>query len=132
MSSLVCPILSLFSAAYYLPSLCLVGMCFVNCNGVLAMVLLCLAVGLATPNMAGYLCAHQDLAPNFAGSLMGFTNTFGSLMGVVAPALTGAITYNNVRPYLLSVLNLVYCKSHSYVLNVLYLISEEETLLRMV
>lgn len=81
--------------AYYLPSLCLMGMCFVNCNGVLAMVLLCLAVGLATPNMAGYLCAHQDLAPNFAGSLMGFTNTFGSLMGVVAPALTGAITYNN-------------------------------------
>ncbi|XP_047496250.1 putative inorganic phosphate cotransporter isoform X2 [Penaeus chinensis] len=81
--------------SYYLPTLCLVGMCFIGCNGVLAMVLLCLAVGLATPNMAGYLCAHQDLAPNFAGTLMGFTNTFGSLMGVVAPALTGAITYNN-------------------------------------
>ncbi|XP_071525631.1 putative inorganic phosphate cotransporter [Panulirus ornatus] len=81
--------------SYYVPALALVGMCFISCNTTLAMVMLCVAVALNATNFAGYNCSHQDIAPNLAGTLMGITNTCGSLMGVVAPAITGVIIADN-------------------------------------
>lgn len=80
----------------YGPMLGLVVMCFVNCNTMLAMMVLCIAVGLTGSANCGFLCSHQDLAPNFAGTLLGFTNTLGSFAGIVAPLITGGITEGNV------------------------------------
>ncbi|XP_071512398.1 sialin-like isoform X2 [Panulirus ornatus] len=83
------------SLAMYGPMLGLMVMCFVNCNTVLAMVVLCMGVGLAGSANCGFLCSHQDLAPNFAGTLLGFTNTLGSFAGIIAPIITGRITDGN-------------------------------------
>ncbi|XP_068241398.1 sialin-like [Palaemon carinicauda] len=83
------------SMALYGAMLSLIVMCFVNCNSSLAVMVLCLAVGLSGSANCGFLCSHQDLAPNFAGTLLGFTNTFGSFAGVFAPMITGALTEGN-------------------------------------
>ncbi|KAK3885569.1 hypothetical protein Pcinc_010235 [Petrolisthes cinctipes] len=79
----------------YGPMLGLVAMCFVNCDSILAMVMLCVAVGLNGAIYCGYMCSHQDLAPNFAGSLMGLTTTVATIPGVLAPLLTGVIINDN-------------------------------------
>jgi hypothetical protein len=43
----------------------------------------------------------MELSPNYAGTLRGFTNTFGNMTGFVAPLFAGSITNQNVRknPY---------------------------------
>lgn len=83
------------SLALYGPMVGLVLMCFVNCNTTLAMIVLCVAVGLSGSANCGFLCSHQELAPNFAGTLLGITNTVGSAAGVLAPVITGSITEGN-------------------------------------
>ncbi|XP_042857342.1 sialin-like [Penaeus japonicus] len=79
----------------YAPTLGLIAMCFVNCDAVLAVVVLCISVGLNGAVYSGYMCSHQDLAPNLAGTLMGLTNTVATIPGFAAPQLTGAITDGN-------------------------------------
>ena len=39
----------------------------------------------------------MDLAPNYAGTMMGITNTIGNIAGFVAPHITGLITDGQVR-----------------------------------
>ncbi|XP_068220663.1 putative inorganic phosphate cotransporter isoform X1 [Palaemon carinicauda] len=79
----------------YGPMVSLIAMCFVDCNEVLAIVVLCLAVGSNGAVYCGYMCSHQDLAPNFAGVLMGFTNTVSNIPGFIAPSIIGLIIKNN-------------------------------------
>lgn len=79
------------AVSLYGPMLGLIAMCFVNCNAVLAVAALCLSGMLSGAVNSGYLCSHQDLAPNFAGTLLGITNTLGALAGIAGPAVTGAI-----------------------------------------
>ncbi|XP_050734540.1 sialin-like [Eriocheir sinensis] len=81
--------------ALYGPMLGLMLMCFVNCNTALAMMVLCISVGLSGSANCGFLCSHQELAPNFAGTLLGITNSLGSVAGVLAPIITGSITEGN-------------------------------------
>ncbi|ROT71001.1 putative sialin [Penaeus vannamei] len=83
------------SVALYGAMISLVIMCFVNCDPVLAVVVLCLSVGLGGSANCGFLCSHQDIAPNFAGTLLGITNAVGAFAGVFAPMITGAITEGN-------------------------------------
>ncbi|ROT84188.1 putative inorganic phosphate cotransporter [Penaeus vannamei] len=73
----------------------LLCLCLVECNHALVIGLLCAAVGASGTLFAGYNSSHQDIAPNLAGSLKGVTNTFGSVAGVVAPAVTGYVTQGN-------------------------------------
>lgn len=84
------------SSALYGPMVGLMLMCFVNCNTTLAMFVLCASVGLNGSANCGFLCSHQDIAPNFAGTLLGLSNTLGSVAGILAPLMTGSITENNV------------------------------------
>ncbi|KAA0202885.1 hypothetical protein HAZT_HAZT002358 [Hyalella azteca] len=84
------------AVASFIPMLALIGMCFVGCDRTLAIVILCIAVGACGACYSGYLCSHVDLAPCYAGTLMGLTNTFATIPGFVSPAVTGAITNNNV------------------------------------
>ena len=64
---------------------------FMQCNVVVAVCMICLVVMLNGSATSGYLCSHQDLAPNLAGTLMGLTNTVGALAGAASPILTGYI-----------------------------------------
>jgi ACS family sodium-dependent inorganic phosphate cotransporter len=66
-----------------------------------AVTMLCAVLGLASFTVSGYGTNHLDIAPNHAGLLMGITNTFGTIPGVVGVALTGFLidvtgTYNSV------------------------------------
>ncbi|XP_068220662.1 putative inorganic phosphate cotransporter isoform X3 [Palaemon carinicauda] len=79
----------------YGPSIGLILMCFVNCNQVLAMLVLCIAVGLSGSNYSGISCSPQDLAPNLAGTILGFTNSAATLSGIFAPSVTGLIIKGN-------------------------------------
>jgi ACS family sodium-dependent inorganic phosphate cotransporter-like MFS transporter 5 len=41
---------------------------------------------------SGWLVNHLDIAPPYAGLLMGISNTFGTVPGFVAPQVTDMIT----------------------------------------
>ena len=41
---------------------------------------------------------HVELSPNYAGTLMGITNTVGNIPGFVTPYVAGALTEGNVSP----------------------------------
>ena len=40
----------------------------------------------------------MDLSPNYAGTLMGITNTMANIAGFVAPYVVGSIIEGNVIP----------------------------------
>lgn len=56
-----------------------------------AVILLTLAVGLNAAQFNGFLCNHLDIAPNFAGLLMGITNGCGVITSICGPLVTGLI-----------------------------------------
>ena len=39
---------------------------------------------------------HVELSPNYGGTLMGISNTFGNIPQIVAPSLAGTLTKGNV------------------------------------
>jgi MFS family permease len=65
----------------------------------LVIALLTIAVGFSGLSMAGYASNHLDIAPQYAGVLLGFTNTAATLPGILAPILVGdlvAAPHNDV------------------------------------
>uniref|UniRef100_A0A1B6M806 Putative inorganic phosphate cotransporter n=1 Tax=Graphocephala atropunctata TaxID=36148 RepID=A0A1B6M806_9HEMI len=56
-----------------------------------AVILLTTAIALNAGIFSGYLTNHLDLAPNFAGLLMGITNGFANITSILAPTVTGLI-----------------------------------------
>ena len=67
-----------------------------------AIAFLILGVGFSGLNAVGYAVNHLDIAPRYAGILMGVSNTFASIPGFLSPMLTGHIAKNKVRCYLFS------------------------------
>lgn len=57
----------------------------------LAIALMCAALGLGSFALSGYASNHLDIAPRYAGALMGLSNTAGTLPGVIGVAVTGYI-----------------------------------------
>ena len=57
----------------------------------LAIALMCVALGLGSFALSGFGSNHLDIAPRYAGALMGLSNTAGTLPGVVGVAVTGYI-----------------------------------------
>lgn len=58
---------------------------------VAACVCLTLAVGLGGFAWAGFSVNHLDIAPQYASIIMGISNTFATIPGIVSPGLTGVI-----------------------------------------
>ncbi|XP_076438651.1 sialin-like [Babylonia areolata] len=56
-----------------------------------AVTCLTVAVGVGGLAWAGFSVNHLDVAPQFASILMGLSNTFATLPGIVSPLLTGAV-----------------------------------------
>jgi MFS transporter, ACS family, solute carrier family 17 (sodium-dependent inorganic phosphate cotransporter), other len=56
-----------------------------------ATALVTIATGGAAFGVAGFAANHLDIAPRYAGILMGLSNTFAQLPGIVGVALTGFI-----------------------------------------
>lgn len=76
-------------------SLFLILVGYVGCSRVGAMICITLAVAFVGVHSPGCQISHLDIANNYAGTLIGITNTLASIPGFVAPAVVGAITYNN-------------------------------------
>ncbi|RXG58285.1 putative inorganic phosphate cotransporter [Armadillidium vulgare] len=83
------------TTAHYGPILCLIGMCFVNCNSAAAIIILFIAITLNGAVYCGYMCSHIDISPRFSAPLMGITNTLGTIPGFVTPVVVGAIINDN-------------------------------------
>ncbi|XP_046680580.1 putative inorganic phosphate cotransporter [Homalodisca vitripennis] len=56
-----------------------------------AVVLLTTSISLNAGIYTGFLQNHLDLAPNFAGLLMGITNGFANITAIIGPMITGFI-----------------------------------------
>ena len=56
------------------------------------MPLLTLAVGLGGLGLSGFNVNHLDIAPRYAGVLMGITNCAATIPGIVGPQVAKAIT----------------------------------------
>ncbi|KAJ2948839.1 hypothetical protein O0L34_g5766 [Tuta absoluta] len=80
------------SVGYYGPALALLGLAYVPGGNVLAVIaLLTLALALNSGGFTGYMLVHVDMAPNFAGQMMGITNFFANIMSITAPLVAGVL-----------------------------------------
>ncbi|XP_022837725.1 putative inorganic phosphate cotransporter [Spodoptera litura] len=87
------------SIGEYGPGLALIALCYVPAGDVmLAVTLLTVVVGLNAGHMTGYLLVHIDMAPNFAGTMMGITNFFANIIGIIAPLVAGVILQDETDP----------------------------------
>ncbi len=72
------------------PGSCLVGVALARCNSTLSIVFFILAMGFNGCVYPGFNSTHVDMAPDFAGTLMGLTNSIGNLPGFIAPLVASA------------------------------------------
>ncbi|XP_069700130.1 sialin-like isoform X2 [Periplaneta americana] len=77
------------------PAACLVLMTLVKCDQMLIFLLLGVATTCMGGMFSGYLSNHIDIAPRFAGTLMGLTNTVATIPGIVVPIIIGQATKTN-------------------------------------
>ena len=85
---------------YYISGMCfssgaLILISFLGCDIILIVCILCFAVGSIGIAQNGCLVNNVDIAPNYAGILMGISNSIGSIPGIVSPMLTGSIINNS-------------------------------------
>lgn len=83
------------------PGIALIAMTYVGCDVTAAVIMMILALALNGAACQTSLQNHQDLAPNFAGSLYGIMNVFGSIPGFIIPPIVGALTdgRNNIEQW---------------------------------
>lgn len=91
--------------ATVIPFICLLGLCFIGCRRILAVVLMTLAITTCGGFFCGYLSNHIDIAPNHAGMLMAITNSFATIPGILVPLFVGYLTHDDVSKYSESVLS---------------------------
>lgn len=75
-----------------LPAIFLVCVCYVGCSHIWTVLFLALSTTTGGASAPGVYMNQIDIAPRYAGFLLGITNTFGTIPGVVAPIVTGYFT----------------------------------------
>ncbi|CAF3044070.1 unnamed protein product [Rotaria sp. Silwood2] len=73
----------------------LVAIGYMGCNQFRAVLCCILAVGFLGLQTCGAIISHLDIASNYAGTLVGITNTLATIPGFVGPYVVGVITKNN-------------------------------------
>ncbi|XP_068237202.1 sialin-like [Palaemon carinicauda] len=73
------------------PALMILGVSFSGCNAQLIVILFCLALFFNGAGTTSGFVNHTDISPNFAGTLLGITNTMGSLTAFICPIVNGII-----------------------------------------
>jgi len=79
----------------FLPGCCIMIVTFVGCNPLVTVILFTIAIGFSGAKYSAYLTNHIDIAPNFAGTLLGLANAFATLPGWLAPLTAGALINGN-------------------------------------
>ncbi|XP_069659192.1 sodium-dependent phosphate transport protein 4 isoform X3 [Haliaeetus albicilla] len=88
----------LFSAlGMLLPAIFLVAVPYIGCSSTVVVVLLTLALTIISMTGAGININHIDIAPRYAGFLLGITNTFGIVAGIIAPTAVGLLVSQDLQ-----------------------------------
>lgn len=89
------------TAAAVIPAALLIGMPFAGCDRVWSVALLSLAGAALGVREVGFMVTHIDMSPDFAGTLLGVTNTIGNLPGFLMPYVAGVLTQeeNSIRTW---------------------------------
>ncbi|KAG6449210.1 hypothetical protein O3G_MSEX005914 [Manduca sexta] len=81
------------------PAIALIGLSYSPAGNVTAaVVLLTIVVGLNAGHLTGFMLVHIDMAPDFAGTLMGITNCIANIISIIAPLAAGAILKDESDP----------------------------------
>ncbi|KAF7991650.1 hypothetical protein HCN44_010451 [Aphidius gifuensis] len=76
------------------PSILMIAIAYMGCERLWTTIMLVCSIVLGGAIFVGHLINQNDLAPNYAGILMGLTNFPGTISAFVLPALVGALTEN--------------------------------------
>ncbi|XP_056291616.1 sialin [Pseudoliparis swirei] len=77
------------------PAVFLVAAGFTGCNYVMTVTLLTISSALGGVSASGFNINHLDIAPSYAGILLGITNTFATIPGMVGPVIARVLTSQN-------------------------------------
>ncbi|KAM3965666.1 sialin isoform 1-T1 [Aphomia sociella] len=80
--------------SHIVPGLLLIGLGYTGCAPILSVALITFSMGSNGAATLTNLVNHQDLAPNFAGTLYGIANGIGNTAGFVTPLVTAHFTKN--------------------------------------
>ncbi|KAH0956061.1 hypothetical protein HN011_010903 [Eciton burchellii] len=84
--------------AHWIPAIALVGLGYTRQDQPeLAIGILIIAVSSNIAACCGHNVNHMDLSPNFAGALMGFTNTTATICSILAPLIAGVIIQDSTN-----------------------------------
>ena len=81
----------IISLGMFLPALFLVVLNNVSSQAYAVLICLCLATAVRPMSRSGYFVNVLDIAPQYAGFLMGITNSAEILLGVFAPYSAGSM-----------------------------------------
>ncbi|XP_054969861.1 sialin isoform X7 [Pan paniscus] len=74
------------------PAVFLVAAGFIGCDYSLAVAFLTISTTLGGFCSSGFSINHLDIAPSYAGILLGITNTFATIPGMVGPVIAKSLT----------------------------------------
>lgn len=77
------------------PAVFLVAAGYTGCDYVLAITFLTISSSLGGISASGFNINHLDIAPSYAGILLGITNTFATIPGMVGPVIARSLTHQN-------------------------------------
>ncbi|XP_043819911.1 sialin isoform X1 [Dromiciops gliroides] len=77
------------------PAVFLVATGFIGCDYYLAIAFLTISTTLGGFSTSGFSINHLDIAPSYAGILLGITNSFGTIPGMIGPVIAKSLTPNN-------------------------------------
>ena len=90
-------------AGFLVPACLFVSTSYAGCDYTsLAVTLFSLAIGIQGLNGSSYMVNHLDIAPRFAGILMGISNSVATIAGIISPYVVGLLTDNQVMFMLFS------------------------------
>lgn len=83
-------------SAHIIPGILLISFCFVEKNPFVCIALITLSLGFNGASTMTSSQNPQDLAPNFAASVFGFTNFFATSSGFISPLVVSYFTSEKV------------------------------------
>ncbi|XP_069700128.1 sialin [Periplaneta americana] len=84
--------------ASIVPAACLLAVARAGCESTDVIVAMSVAITAMGGMYSGVLTNHIDIASNYAGTLIGITNTIATVPGIIVPIVIGEVTHTNQTP----------------------------------
>ena len=81
-----------FGLGAFLASFFIVALTFVGCNLAMIIPMVAISANCAGWTVCGFFMNHIDIAPRYAGILMGITNSLATFPGIISPHVTSLLT----------------------------------------